>query len=60
MLPRLLEINASFKTNLPVRSGIFNHPIIILSKQTYNGKLAVLIISLATYYPTSCSNAQHL
>lgn len=45
MLPKLSEIDASYTTSLPVGTGIFNHPVIILSKQLYDGKVAVFILT---------------
>jgi hypothetical protein len=45
MLPKLSEIDASFTTSLPTGSGIFNHPVIILSQQLYKGKVAVFILT---------------
>ncbi|KAF5602510.1 hypothetical protein FPCIR_1851 [Fusarium pseudocircinatum] len=30
---------------MPIASGIFNHPVVILSKETYHGKVAVLVVT---------------
>ncbi|KAH6964881.1 hypothetical protein EDB82DRAFT_511172 [Fusarium venenatum] len=45
MLPKLSEIDASYTTSLPVGTGIYNHPVIILSKQRYHGKVAVFVLT---------------
>jgi hypothetical protein len=45
MLPKLSEIDPSYTTSLPTGSGIFNHPVIILSQQVYKGKVAVFILT---------------
>jgi hypothetical protein len=55
MLPKKSEIEARLTTSLPIESGVFNHPVVILSKQVYNGKVAVFVVSLPTYYAVSSS-----
>ncbi|KAJ4108657.1 hypothetical protein NW768_012189 [Fusarium equiseti] len=43
ILPKLSEIDASCTITLPSESGIFNHPVVILSKQDHDEKVAALV-----------------
>ncbi|KAF4499941.1 hypothetical protein FAGAP_3942 [Fusarium agapanthi] len=45
MLPNRAEVEARITTTLPITSGIFNHPVVILSKEIHHGKVAVFIVT---------------
>ncbi|KAH7153863.1 hypothetical protein DER46DRAFT_389504 [Fusarium sp. MPI-SDFR-AT-0072] len=45
MLPKRAEVEARITTTLPITSGIFNHPVVILSKEIYHGKVAVFVVT---------------
>ncbi|OBS15186.1 hypothetical protein FPOA_13928 [Fusarium poae] len=54
MLPKLSEIDPTSIASLPIGTGIFNHPVIILSKQGYGTKVAVFV--LTSFNSTSIEN----
>jgi hypothetical protein len=54
MLPKRAEVEARMTTTFPITSGIFNHPVVILSKEIYHGKVAVFVVSLWISYATAC------
>ncbi|RBR19403.1 hypothetical protein FVER53590_29378 [Fusarium verticillioides] len=45
MLPNRAEVEARITTTVPITSGIFNHPVVILSKEIYHGKVAVFVVT---------------
>ncbi|KAF5707420.1 hypothetical protein FMUND_11091 [Fusarium mundagurra] len=45
MLPNRAEVEARIITTVPIASGIFNHPVVILSKEVYHGKVAVFVVT---------------
>ncbi|CZR44849.1 uncharacterized protein FPRO_14601 [Fusarium proliferatum ET1] len=45
MLPKRVEVETRITTTVPITSGIFNHPVVILSKEIYHGKVAVCVVT---------------
>jgi hypothetical protein len=45
MLPRKAEIEESITNTLTIENGIFNHPVVILSKEIYLGKVAIFVVT---------------
>ncbi|CVK96032.1 uncharacterized protein FMAN_13949 [Fusarium mangiferae] len=54
MLPKRVEVEARITTTVPITSGIFNHPVVILSKEIYHGKVAVCVVGLRISVVTAC------
>ena len=51
MLPKKAEIEESITETLSIENGIFNHPVVILSKEIHRGKVAIFVVSS----PSSCA-----
>lgn len=45
MLPREEEIAESFASTQDIETGIFNHPVVVISRQVHQGNVAVLVVS---------------
>ncbi|KAF5672099.1 hypothetical protein FCIRC_8517 [Fusarium circinatum] len=45
MLPNRAEVEARITKTLPIASGTFNHPVVILSREIHHGKVAVFIVT---------------
>jgi hypothetical protein len=54
MLPKRVEVETRITTTVPITSGIFNHPVVILSKEIYHGKVAVCVVGLRISVVTAC------
>lgn len=44
MLPKREDIADSIPADPPIDNGIFNHPVIVLSKKESQGKVAVFVV----------------
>jgi hypothetical protein len=45
MLPKKAEIEERITNTLTIENGIFNHPVVILSKEVYLGKVAIFVVT---------------
>uniref|UniRef100_A0A8H7TT21 Uncharacterized protein n=1 Tax=Bionectria ochroleuca TaxID=29856 RepID=A0A8H7TT21_BIOOC len=45
MLPREEEIAESFASTQDIETGIFNHPVVVISRQVHQGNVAVLVVT---------------
>jgi hypothetical protein len=57
MLPKKAEIEETITATLTIESGIFNHPVVILSKKSYQGKVAVFVVSSPAFCAVSRPDA---
>ncbi|CAH0023665.1 unnamed protein product [Clonostachys rhizophaga] len=57
MLPREEEIEESIPAMQAIEPGIFNHPVVVLSRQVHQGNVAVLLVSSPLQLPRSCTLA---
>lgn len=53
MLPRREEVKERILAAPAIDYGIFNHPVIVISRNRYQGKVAVFVVSLFPS-PTPC------
>ncbi|RFN41757.1 glycosyl hydrolase [Fusarium flagelliforme] len=44
ILPKKTEIEESITETLSIENGIFNHPVVILSREIYRGKVAIFVV----------------
>lgn len=54
MLPRREVVETGVPATLAIESGIFNHPVVVLSREVYLGKVAVFVVSSPAFCATSC------
>lgn len=59
MLPKKAEIGESITETLSIENGIFNHPVVILSKEIYRGKVAIFVVSSSRSRAISRLGAQN-
>ncbi|KAG7429229.1 hypothetical protein Forpi1262_v009392 [Fusarium oxysporum f. sp. raphani] len=57
MLPKKAEVEERITETLTIESGIFNHPVVILSKEIYLGKVAIFIVT--SFDNTPIENRHH-
>lgn len=59
MLPKKADVEDRIPATLAIDSGIFNHPVVVLSKKVYQGKVAVYVVSSPASCAMSRPGAQH-
>lgn len=59
MLPKKTDVEDRIPATLAIDSGIFNHPVVVLSKKVYQRKVAVYVVSSPSSYAMSRPDAQH-